>query len=78
MRGLVSDMVQDDPAKRPTIDKVVTRFEAIQKKLWSMKLRSRAGQREEWFGPICDFMHFFKSIKCAMQKVPAMPSHSPS
>ncbi|KAJ6496860.1 hypothetical protein DFH09DRAFT_945771 [Mycena vulgaris] len=40
MRPLVSDMVQDDPAKRPTIDEVVARFDEIRAGLSSWKLRS--------------------------------------
>lgn len=54
MRRLVSDMVQDDPAKRPTIDEVVTRFEKIRHKLGLAQLAMRAGPREEWFGRVLD------------------------
>ncbi|TFK74335.1 hypothetical protein BDN72DRAFT_760235 [Pluteus cervinus] len=38
---LIKDMIQKDPEKRPTIDEVITRFEAICKNLSDRKLRSR-------------------------------------
>lgn len=41
MASLVADMVQDDPTKRPTIDEVIRRFDNIQHRLSSWKLRSR-------------------------------------
>ncbi|KAJ7354603.1 hypothetical protein DFH08DRAFT_855393 [Mycena albidolilacea] len=40
MRPLVDDMVQADPAKRPTIDEVVARFADIRRGLSGWKLRS--------------------------------------
>lgn len=76
MQRLVLDMVQDDPAKRPTIDEVVTRFDAIRKELGYMKLRSRAASQEEWFGPVHDFTHFFKTVKHTVQGDSAVPSRS--
>ncbi|KAI0930004.1 hypothetical protein AcW1_008785 [Taiwanofungus camphoratus] len=47
MQPLVDDMVQDDPAKRPTIDQVATRFEEICRSLSHWKLRSRLAERNE-------------------------------
>jgi hypothetical protein len=47
MWPLISDMVQDDPAKRPTIDHVVKRFADMCKKLGILKLRTRVGPRDE-------------------------------
>src|SRR5882757_2179808 len=48
MEGLVKDMVQDDPTKRPTVDEVVTRFEAIRRDLSTCrKLRARVSPRDE-------------------------------
>ena len=41
------DMVQDDPAKRPTMDEVVTRFSGIKGKLSTCKLRSRIIRKKE-------------------------------
>ena len=40
MEHLVTDMVQNDPTKRPTMDEVVTRFSEIRGKLNTWKLRS--------------------------------------
>jgi hypothetical protein len=74
MWHLVSDMVQDDPAKRPTIDEVVTRFEAIRKKLGYMKLSWRVAKRKEWFGLVRDLMHFYKTVKRTRHGVPAVSS----
>jgi serine/threonine protein kinase len=50
IRQLVADMVQDDPAKRPTIHQVAERFEKIRGKLLPFRLASRSGPQEEWFG----------------------------
>ncbi len=47
MEALVTDMVQDDPTKRPTMDKVVARFSEIRGKLNSWKLRSRIARKNE-------------------------------
>jgi hypothetical protein len=66
-------LVSDDPAKRPTIDQVVSRFEAIRKGLGSLKLRSRI-QEEESFGLFSGFAHLFTTIKYIFQRTPAIPS----
>ena len=47
MEPLVTDMVQNDPTKRPTMDEVVTRFSQIRGKLSSWKLRSRIARKNE-------------------------------
>jgi len=47
MEPLVTDMVQDDPTKRPTMDEVVTRFSEIKNKLSTWKLRSRMARKNE-------------------------------
>jgi len=74
MGSLVSDMVQNDPAKRPTIDEVVTRFDVIRKQLGTMKLRSRVGPRDESFGAIRDLAQLFRIVKHALQGLPAIPT----
>lgn len=51
MEDLVSDMVQDDPAKRPDMNQVVMDFEAI---LRAFELRSPAGDRKKLFGGLRD------------------------
>ena len=47
MEPLVTDMVQNDPMKRPTMDEVVTRFSEIRGKLSTWKLRSRIARKYE-------------------------------
>ena len=47
MQPLVTDMVQNDPNKRPTMDEVVTRFSEIRTKLSTWKLRSRIPRKYE-------------------------------
>ncbi|VDC04963.1 unnamed protein product [Peniophora sp. CBMAI 1063] len=46
MRPLISDMTQDDPAKRPKIDEVVRRFSELRASLDTKQLRSRV--RDKW------------------------------
>lgn len=48
MEALVNDMVQADPAKRPKIDEVVSRFQIIRDSLSWWRLRSRIIDRSEW------------------------------
>lgn len=76
MEGLVKDMVQDDPAKRPTIDEVIVRFNAICKKLGPMRLRARIGRRKESFGVFRDVGHVFKIARYILQGAPAIPSRN--
>jgi serine/threonine protein kinase len=73
MRQLVSDMVQDDPAKRPTIHQVVERFEKICGKLRPFRLASRSGPREEWFGHLRDLS---SRVILAIKGVLAVPPAS--
>jgi hypothetical protein len=47
MESLVADMVNTDPAKRPTMDEVVLHFSKIRNKLSTWKLRSRMARRYE-------------------------------
>ena len=74
MQPLVADMVQDDPAKRPSIDEVVTRFNAMRKKMGIIKLRSHIARREDGFGPFRYFAHIFTSIKYTLQGIPPIPT----
>ena len=47
MKPLVADMIQPDPAKRPEMDEVITRFDAIRRGLSFRKLRSRVVDVDE-------------------------------
>jgi hypothetical protein len=70
-------MVQDDPTKRPTIDQVVTRFEAIRKALSASELRSRVSSRDEVAveGFIRAIPYIARKIKYTLQGRPAIPTH---
>ncbi|KAI0054645.1 hypothetical protein BV25DRAFT_1830936 [Artomyces pyxidatus] len=59
MDELVTDMVHDDPSKRPTIEEVVFRFEKIRGTLSTWKLRSRLVSQKE----IIPFVWVFREIK---------------
>jgi serine/threonine protein kinase len=62
MQHLISDMVQDDPEKRPTIDEVVNRFEAIKNELGNLNLRLLANNREESLEPVHGVTHLLKTV----------------
>ncbi|TFK53488.1 kinase-like protein [Heliocybe sulcata] len=72
---LVSDMVQNDPSSRPTMDEVVTRFEAIRKSLSSWKLRSRIAERDEveLLELYRTIIHWKRRIAYVARRVPALP-----
>ena len=69
-------MVQDDPAKRPTMDEVVRRFEHIRKSLSGYKLRSRLVDRSESVvGTLFHGVgHLGQRVKFILQGLPAIPS----
>ncbi|KAJ7162135.1 hypothetical protein C8R46DRAFT_1000094 [Mycena filopes] len=76
MRPLVSDMVQTDPAKRPTIDEVVARFEEIRGKLSSWKLRSRVIKKGESTPRHLRRIarHWLHRLGYIVMRVPAIPT----
>ena len=76
MQDLVADMVKDDPQQRPTMDEVVTRFDAITKRLSSWKLRSRFGKKKEGVlgGVARSFIHWTKQIKPIITRLPPIPT----
>jgi len=53
MGPLITDMVQDDPTKRPTMEEVLTRFSEIRGKLGTWKLRSRIARKDELLAGHC-------------------------
>ncbi|KAJ7782463.1 hypothetical protein DFH07DRAFT_764611 [Mycena maculata] len=78
VRPLVSDMVQDDPSKRPTIDEVVDRFDKIRNELSSWKLRSRIvkeGESHWHWARVVE--HWFRRIGFVLMRVPAVPAPKP-
>ncbi|TFK74317.1 hypothetical protein BDN72DRAFT_833669 [Pluteus cervinus] len=76
LKPLIRDMVQDDPAKRPTIDEVVMRFDRICKKLSAWKLRSRPIPRREniFKGLRRHVDHWRRRLDYIKQGVPPIPS----
>ncbi|KAJ7187918.1 hypothetical protein C8R46DRAFT_1053062 [Mycena filopes] len=74
MRSLVNDMVQPDPAKRPTMDEVVVRFEEIRMGLSTRKLRSRAIKADSGFDLSRIISHWCRRTLFVLLRVPALPS----
>lgn len=56
-------MVQYDSDRRPTINEVVSRFDAIHNKLWGLKLRSRAKHRHDRFNPFSSVSSAARAIR---------------
>jgi len=75
MWPLVSDMVQEDPQKRPTMDEVITRFEKIFRGLSTWKLRSRVPKRgdSEVAGFFRTLAHWKRTIGYFITLTPAVP-----
>ncbi|KAH9054585.1 hypothetical protein EDB83DRAFT_2225461 [Lactarius deliciosus] len=64
MQPLISDMIQEDPAKRPNMDEIVARFAEIRNKLSTWKLRSRMTRNNE-FWPVAAWrsvIHWYRTI----------------
>jgi len=76
IEGLVADMVQDDPQKRPSMDEVVSRFDQIRNGLSSWKLRSRIVNRDEprFLGFFRSVVHWTRGIGRIVRRIPAVPT----
>lgn len=79
MKPLVAEMIQPDPAHRPTMDEVVVRFDDIRRGLSRRKLRSRVVDADEdlfeWVVRIMP--HWKRRIEFIAKRVPAVPSLPP-
>jgi len=75
MMPLISDMVQEDPEKRPTIDQVVARFDDILRSLTQWKLRSRVvGKKDSNIvGIYRAAVHAFHVAQYLLTRKPAVP-----
>ena len=62
MEPLISRMVDDDPAKRPTMDEVVTSFKEIVSKSSFLRLRARLVERKD--GPIMNLLKSVHHVSC--------------
>jgi hypothetical protein len=72
---LIMDMTQDEPPKRPSIDEVAARFDAIYRSLNFTLLRSRIILRKEDEGAtfFYNFMHLFRRMRYAFMRLPPVP-----
>ncbi|KAK7448867.1 hypothetical protein VKT23_013597 [Stygiomarasmius scandens] len=75
LHKLISDMTQDDPNKRPSMDEAVNRFESAVKGLGFLKLRSRvAHPNETLLARAVNFStHWPRQIKYILQRKSAIP-----
>lgn len=78
METLVNEMVQDDPAKRPKMEQVVSRFDASFKGLSNATFRARLTSRSEQPEDIIVNVvaHWYRRIKYTLQGRPALPNHT--
>lgn len=76
MNPLVDDMTATDPASRPTMDEVITRFEAILASLSTWKLRSRVVHKDDLriAAPFRMIPHWMRRMKYIVKRTPAIPS----
>jgi len=75
IQALITDMVQEDPTKRPKMDEVVSRFAGIKKKLSTWKLRSRMARNNEVW-PLAawrSFHHWRRTISYVFTRKAAIP-----
>jgi hypothetical protein len=75
LKQLIADMVQDDPAKRPTMHQVVVHFEKLRVSLDQRTLRTLVIDKDEFFGTtfvrVVD--HYGKLLK---DRLPFFPRRS--
>lgn len=74
LRPLMEDMVQDDPALRPTMDEVVRRFDEIIRGLSRRKLRSRVVKVDDDFDCFYAVTHWFRMIASIIRRREPIPS----
>jgi hypothetical protein len=74
MSGLVADMVQDDPEKRPTADELVVRLDKITQSLSSWKLRARVVKVDDiWsLGLYRGVGHWIRRMNYIANRTPAV------
>ena len=78
MQQLVADMVNADPAKRPTIEEVETRFDDSFRRLSGWKLRSRLVQKNEnaLERGIYGIAHLIRTVNYIARRLPPVPTPS--
>jgi len=74
LNGLVSDMMHTDPARRPNMDVVVSRFKDLRRSLSAWKLRSKVVYVDKRC--LFEFIpHWIRRIQYIVHKVP--PTRNP-
>jgi len=73
MRELVSDMVNDDPSKRPAMSEVVARFEDIVKGLSNWELRSPVVDVDAPWSIFRSTSHWTRQLGHIVRRLPAIP-----
>ncbi|KAI1795569.1 kinase-like domain-containing protein [Ganoderma leucocontextum] len=75
MQPLITDMVQKDPSKRPTISQARSRFEELRGSLSERTLRSRVvyGDESAIIGFFRSLRHYVRSRKHAWRCIAALP-----
>ncbi|KAF8191461.1 kinase-like domain-containing protein [Mycena galopus ATCC 62051] len=73
MQELVADMVQEDPAKRPSMDEVVDRFSRIKTGLSPWKLRSQFTS-DNSIGILRSTSHWIRQLYFMARRIPAIPT----
>ncbi|KZT71751.1 hypothetical protein DAEQUDRAFT_755590 [Daedalea quercina L-15889] len=78
MQELVANMVQDDPAKRPTIEEVDTRFDQSFRRLSNWKLRSRLVRQNEIAleRGIYGISYAIRTMTYIVKRLPSVPTPS--
>ncbi|KAJ7475413.1 kinase-like domain-containing protein [Mycena galericulata] len=74
LRPLMIDMVQDDPALRPTMDEVVERFDKIVRELSRRKLRSRVAKFQDVLDYYYAVTHWFRKLVYIVKRTAPIPS----
>ncbi|KAK1233969.1 hypothetical protein PQX77_002840 [Marasmius sp. AFHP31] len=79
LHPLIADMTQDDPAKRPTMDEVVARFDTIVKGLSGLRLRSRVSDAPDNANesPRLPPVHWVRQFFNFLSRAPAIPTPKP-
>jgi hypothetical protein len=73
LNGLVSDMMHSDPAQRPNMDEIFSRFRVLRQGFSNWKLRSRVAHTEE--RSVLDFLaHWARRIQYIIHRIP--PTHT--
>ena len=71
----MTDMVQNDPTKRPIMDDVVNRLSEIRSKLSTWKLRSRIARKNELWAVTAwrSARHWYRTVGYVLGRKSAIP-----